>query len=469
MQKNHFLWTLALDDIDHLTRLFALDTGQGWAENAELSPGWGSDNAMQVFAGIPAESRYRFLLENSEVIVGGITYGPVCNGQTATYAVKDQFWVLFLDPAHDPSVQEPQLGLNSWNAFMDRSVFGNADYLKAFAATKEKLFPDGWSLDAIWDGGGDDRNAWLTVLRHETNVSVVRGAQGGVPRSFWLISFAGLERMYYDTVAGFAYWEGDALKLKTLLFFNFLRQAFEDNFLTLLPVADREAIREEWTHGIGAIGLAAVPFAGKSQPTRVEIAGGDPLMNLIEQIERKLGPTISGLPDPLNPQVKPDVDLSAAMRGFDDWERAISTLTAVEGLSFVPKLPSVIVLRLSHGDKHRVYSLIANRAYASQYTLVFENGEAMPDKDSMSVYPTLVNGFPNLFVDLELKDAAGFLSDLSEVASDTDWSRFKENYGILRNSDEFWGFYDWINGWNFLQRGDVAGWLDLTYYDAPEA
>jgi hypothetical protein len=468
VQKNHFLWKLSLEDIERMTRLFALDTGDGWDAKGDLNPPWGSDNAMQVFAAIPARARSRFLLENSEVIVGGITYGPVCNGQTATYAVKDQFWVFFLDPDHDPSVLEPRLGLESWETFMDRSVFGNANYLEAFAATKEKLFPDGWSLDAIWEGDGDNRNAWLTVLRHETNVSVVKGAQGGVPRSLWLISYAGFERMYYDTVAGFAYWEGDGLKLETLLFFNFLRQAFEDNFLALLPPEDREAIRHEWTQGIGSIGLVAVPFAGEDQPTRVKLESDDSLMALIDRIEQYLGPEISGLPDKLNPARKPEVKLASPLSSFEDWEAAISTLTATEGLPFVPYLPSVIVLRLTHGDEHRIYSLIANRVFASQYTLVFQDGEALPEKDSMSVYPTLVNGFPNLFVDLDLHQAPGFLTDLSAVTTESDWTRFKARYGILRNSEAFWPFYDWLNDWNFRTRGDLAGWLDLTYYDTPE-
>jgi hypothetical protein len=469
VQKNQFIWKLSLKDIDHLKRLFALESGDGWDTQGDLTPPWGSDNAMRTFAAIPARARSRFLLENSEVIVGGITYGPVCNGQTATYAVKDQFWVFFLDPDHDPSVLQPRLNLPHWETFMDRSVFGNSDYLKAFAATKKKLFPDGWSLDAIWDGDGSNRNAWLTILRHETNVSVLKGARGGMPRSLWLISYAGFERMYYDTVAGFAYWEGDGRKLKTLLFFNFLRQAFEDHFLTLLPAKDRDAIRHEWTQGgVGVIGLAAVPFPGVDQPSQVKIEGNDPLLALVKQIEQHLGPRISGLPDMLNPAKKPQVKLASPIQSFEDWEAALSTLTATEGLAFVPQLPSVIVLRLTHGDKHRVYSLIANRVYATQYTLLFQDGEAMPEKDSMSAYRTLVNGFPNLFVDLDLKQASAFLTDLSAVATRADWTRFESRYGILRNSKAFWPFYDWINDWNFKTRGDLAGWLDLTYYDAPE-
>jgi hypothetical protein len=472
VQKNHFILRLARDDIAHLTWLFAIDSGTGWNEEADLNPPYSIENPFRQFAAIPAESRYRFILENAEVMVGGITYGPVCNGQTATYAVKDQFWVFFLDPAYDPSVQEPLLGLASPATLMDRSVFGNGAYLNAFAETKARLAPEGWSLDVIWDGDGDNyrdnRNAWLTVLRHETNVSVLKGAQGGLPRTLWLLSYAGFERMYYDTVAGFAYWEGDPEKLETLIFFNFLRQSFEDHFLLLLPKRYRETIRNRWTRGIGKLGMDAVPFAGAAQPARVAVTGDKPLAEIVALIAKRLGPAISGLPDPLNPQIKPSVELAAPMQGFDDFERAISTMTAVDDRRFVRFLPSVTVLRLNHRGEHRIYSLVANRVYASQYTLLFQNGQARPYEDTMSVYPTLVNGFPNLFVDLNLAQAPGFLSVLAAVETDAAWRHFQEQFAVLRNSAQFWPFYDWLNNWNFSARGDDAGWLDLTYYDAPE-
>ena len=478
VQKNLWLWRLGRDDIADLRELFF---AEDWDESGDLHPPWDVGNPFLVFAAIPAEARYRFLLRNAEVIVGGITYGPVCNGQTATYAVKDQFWVFFLDPSKDVSVQDPTLGLETWDLFMDRSAFGNRDYLDAYAEAQARLSPDGWTLDAIWDGDGDNRNAWLTVLRHETNVSVLQGARGGFPRTFWLLGYSGLERMYYDTVAGFKYWAGDGHKLQTLLFFNFLRQEFQDSFLLLLPPDQRESIRQQWTQGVGAIGLDVVPFAGADRPSRVAVDAEQPLRDLLDQIAERLGPTISALPDRLNPSLKPAVAIDAPMRGVDDWERAISTLTAVKGQRFVRYLPSVIVLRLnapsagaqgdldrSEKDSRQVYSLVANRVYKSQFTLVFQNGQALPDEDTLSVYPTLVNGFPNLFVDLDLADAPRFLTDLRGVQSSDDWERFAARYGIRRTSEAFWPFYDWINGWNVEHRGDAAGWLDLTYYDAPE-
>ncbi|WP_296805342.1 fatty acid cis/trans isomerase [Thiocapsa sp.] len=470
VQKSLFVWRLAPTDIAHLSTLFL---APDWASDGDLDPPWDIGNPFRVFAAIPAESRYRFLLENSEVIVGGITYGPVCNGQIATYAVKDQFWVFFLDPAYDISVRDPSLGLDGWDLFMDRSLVGNAEYLDAYAKTRARLDPDGWSLDAIWDGEGENRNAWLTVLRHETNVSVLQGAQGGMPQTFWLMGYSGMERLYYDTVASFEYWAGDGPKLETLLFFNMLRQEFEDGFLGLLPRDERERIRHQWTRGIGSVALSLIPFETADQPTRVDVRGPDPLLDLVEQIAQRLGPRISGLPDRLNPRVKPELAADAPIRDFDDWEVAVSTLTAIQGQGFVREMPSVLVLRLNRAegppqDRHRVYSLVANRVYKSQYTLMFQNGQALPDEDTLSVYPTLVNGFPNLFIDLDIADASRFLTDLRAVQSKDDWNRFAARYGILRDSARFWPFYDWINRWNVGNRGDAAGWLDLSYYDAPE-
>ncbi|WP_295448634.1 fatty acid cis/trans isomerase [uncultured Thiodictyon sp.] len=467
VQKNLFVWRLKPNDIAHLDELF-LGADAHWDASAPLDAPWGIGNPFSVFRAIPAQARYRFLLENAQAVTSGVIYGPVCLGQTATYAVKDQFWVFFLDPKADVSVQDPELGLSTWNTFMDRSIFGDAAYVDAYGKALAKLRPQGWSIDAIWDGGGQNRNAWLTVMRHQTNVSVVLGRQGGTPRTYWLMSYSGLERMYYDTVAGFKYWGGDLGKLTTLLFFNFLRQEFEDNFLLLLPPGSRAAVRHTWTQGIGSLGLDLIPFAGAAQPTGDAGDGKRSLAGLVEQIAQHLGPQIAGPADLLNPDIKPVVDLKTPIAGFDDWERAISTLTVIKGKAFTRYLPSVTLLRLKRGAQSRVYSLVVNRVFKSQFTLLFQDGEAVPDLYSLSVYPTIINGFPNLFVELDMDQAAPFLSALSAVASPADWEAFKERYAILRNSARLWPFYDWINDWNFSHRKAEAGVLDLTYYDTPE-
>ena len=462
IQKNHFVWQLTLDDIEHIKKLFLTPE---WDEQADLDPPWGIGNPFRIFQAIPAEARSRFMLENSELIISGITYGPVCLGQTATYAVKDHFWIYFLDPKFDASVQDPALGLDTWNVFMDRSMFGNDAYEAAYAKALARLTPEGYAMEAIWNGEKKDSDAWITVLRHESNTSSMNGRQGGIPRTFWLMSYSGFERIYYDTVASFKYWEGDPKKLETLIFFNDLRQEFEDNFLLLLPKKLREKIRHQWTQGIGAFGLYLMPFAGKNQSTRIETGDQHPLLGLVDQIQAHMGREVSGPIDLLNPGVKPVVSLDGPFESYQDWVQAISTLTVTTNFKFPRFLPSVTLLKLNHGKASKLYSLIANRVYASQDTLVFQNGTALPDQGTMSVYDNLIGGFPNLFMELELTQAPQFLMDLQGIQTLDDWKVLKYKYGILRNSERFWSTYDWFNDWNFSQRGIQAGYLDLSYYD----
>jgi len=467
VQKNHFVWQLAHADIDHLKKLFF---EHEWGTAAKLDDPrvapWDVGNPFRVYHEIPVEARYRFMLENSELIVSGITYGPVCLGQTATYAVKDQFWVYFVDPKYDVSVRDPKLGLDTWDAFMDRTPMGNDTYEAAYGSALKKLRPEGYTIDAIWNGDRRNPNAWLTVLRHESNVSVMKGRQGGIPRTLWLMDYSGFERIYYDTVANFQYQSGDVPKLETLVFFNYLRQEFEDNFLLLLPESDRGRLRDSWTRGVGQGALELEPFAGGNQPTEVKTSKRDPLLSLIGDIQKHMGAAVSGPPDKLNPHKKPRWSLDDPVKSYDDWEAAAAQLTQTRAYKFPRYLPSVILLRVNHNDGHaRVYSLIANRVYATQDTILFQNGQKLPNLYTMSIYPTVIGGFPNYFLELNLDQAGDFLNRLRDVQSLEDWNRVRDRYGILRNNARFWDTYDWFTQWNEKNRGIKSGYLDLSYYD----
>ncbi|EKD36084.1 MAG: hypothetical protein ACD_75C01645G0001, partial [uncultured bacterium] len=64
-------------------------------------------NPFKVFEQIPPKARYQFLLDNIHYIIMTFIRGPVCKGQIALNVVQDQFWLLFLDPDYDLSVQDP--------------------------------------------------------------------------------------------------------------------------------------------------------------------------------------------------------------------------------------------------------------------------------------------------------------------------------------------------------------------------
>jgi hypothetical protein len=293
----------------------------------------------------------------------------------------------------------------------------------------------------------------------------LKGRQGGLPRTHWLMDYSGFERIYYDTVANFQYWSGDLPKLETLVFFNYLRQEFEDNFLLLLPAGERQKYRNEWTQGVGQVALELMPFAGADQPTRVKTDKHDPMVSLVEDIQKHVGEEVSGPVDLLNPHVKPKISLDDPIESYDDWVKAASLLTQTRAYKFPRFLPSVILLKLTDGDDARVYSLIANRVYSSQDTLLFQNGQSLPHLYTMSIYPTIIGGFPNYFLKMDLTQSRNFLRGLRDVRSLADWNKLRDRYGILRNDARFWAIYDWFTQWNTANRGVKAGYLDLSYYD----
>jgi hypothetical protein len=462
VQKSFFIWSLAEDSLARLDELFYQSK---WPAGGNLQPGYQSHNPFEVFAAIPAKSRSLFMLENSKLIVSGMIRGPVCVGNIATYAIKDYFWVFFVDPDSDPSVKFPELGLKSWQDFMSFEVWGNAAYEKAYAKTLDSYKPSGYDIDDVWDGNKTNLNAWLTILRNETNATVMHGRKGGIPPTFWLIDYSGYERLYYSLVADYRYWGGEQTKIATWEFMGYLRQEFEDNFLRLLPAADREEYRSRWTRGLGRDLLFTMPFPGAAAPSEVAVQDRNPISNVLTLIQGHLTEKVSGPPDPLNSELLGKTDLAEPIGTQADWERAVSMLTGKTHESFTPFLPSVTYLRVQFQNRWETYTLIANRSYAFNDVIFDENGARQPKFDTMSVYKGIVGDFPNLIVSITAAEAAEFLRRLRAVDSADAWRAWKEQYGRLRNQRGFWPLLDWFTDWNFANQSPEAGYFDLRYYN----
>ncbi|WP_269542197.1 fatty acid cis/trans isomerase [Cerasicoccus fimbriatus] len=461
-QKSFFVWELGDADRARLEEIFFAEK---WNGDGPLNPGYASHNPFEVFRAIPAMQRATFLYENSKLIVSGMIQGPVCVGNLATYAIKDYFWAFFVKPESDPAVLNPELGMKHWEDFMSFSERGNEAYEQAYKQVLYQYKPDGYAITDIWDGGRKNPNAWLTILRNETNASVVYGRKGGIPPTFWLVDFSGLERLYYSLVADYTYWGSTEEKLSTWTFMGYLRQEFEDNFLRLLPPSERQHYRNQWTQGIGQDILFTMPFPGEDAPSAVKGDDTDPISHVLAQIQARLGEQVSGPPDPLNPaQTRDKVTLPERIESIADWENAVAGLTMRTHQSFTPFLPSLTYVRLKDGAQDHVYTIVANRAYAFNDLVFDENGAAQPELDTMSVYKSVIGDFPNLLVEVELSDALTMLQHLKAVKTTADWTAWKKKYGALRNEPDFWQTFDWFTEWNFANRAPLAGHFDLTYY-----
>lgn len=461
VQKSFFVWSLEEASRSRLDELFFKTA---WPSLDHIDPGYGSHNPFLVFKAIPARSRSLFLLENSKLIASGMIRGPVCVGNIATYAIKDYFWVFFVDPDSDPSVRFPELGLTSWNDFMSYELWKNAAYEKAYSKTLNSYKPNGYAISDIWDGAKTNKNAWLTILRNETNATVMHGRKGGTPATFWLIDYSGFERLYYSLVADYTYWGDVEEKLATWEFMGYLRQEFEDNFLRLLPEQDRKQYRLKWTKGVGQELLFTMPFPGEAAKTAVATDDLDPLSGVLTLLQRHLTEKVSGPADPINATEKTEVPPGEPLKTTSDWITAASQLTAKTHQSFTQYLPSVTFLRLDFPDHSEVYTLIANRSYAFNDVVFDENGARQPELDTLSIYHGLVGDFPNLLVRIPVTKAAGLLNDLQAITNEKQWQSWRENYGTLRNHAGFWPLFDWFTDWNFKNQSPAAGYFDLRYY-----
>ena len=111
------------------------------------------------------------------------------------------------------------------------------EFLAAKAAHELETYPNGraLTLDMIWDGGGVNQNAALTVFRHFDSATVVKGLVGDDPKTAWVIDYPLLERIHYLLVAGYDVYGNAGQQLFSRLYMDFLRIGGEFNFLYFLP------------------------------------------------------------------------------------------------------------------------------------------------------------------------------------------------------------------------------------------
>ena len=105
VHKTHIVYWL---DDARMARYSSLFHGSDWSPSKlpSYEPKVAS-NPFISFREIPAESRYRFLLDDARYFIMTFIRGPVCRGQIAVDVIRDHFWVVFTDPEHDFAVNQP--------------------------------------------------------------------------------------------------------------------------------------------------------------------------------------------------------------------------------------------------------------------------------------------------------------------------------------------------------------------------
>ncbi len=409
----------------------------------DLLPGYAlteASNPFMVYAAIPVDSRYRFLLDEAQFFIMNFIKGPVCRGQVAVDVIEDRFWVFFVDPSRGIGEAQTEaiareatqlelpasrgsdsLDLAAWRAF--------ADSERSFLRAKTDFLNRGGPSDLgqIWNGDGSNDNAALTVFRHFDNASVVKGMVGEPPLTSWVIGYPLFERIYYLLVAGYDVFGNVTHQLDTRLYMDFMRMEGEFNFLTLLPKAAREPTAQRWyrgapevvgeyVYGVGAHfnGESAVPY--RTRDYQRELYG---------LLRERLAPVLAKTLDLATVR-------DASLR------RELEALATVRG-AVLANLPEFSVLRIDdppHPPKY--FSLMRNTAHLNVAHLMRESAELVPAENTLTVTPGFVGAYPNAIYAVPRRDLPAFTAGVGGLKTEADYRRFGDRFAVRRTDPAFW-------------------------------
>ncbi|KDN26948.1 9-hexadecenoic acid cis-trans isomerase [Vibrio fortis] len=429
-------------------------------------------NPMTAFEDLPVNSRFKFMLDNAQNTIMAYIKGPVCRGQLALNVINDRFWVVFVDPdkADLPEINDfyasqkdnlklpgelesNTLPVTNWVKYSKQQ----ARYLEGKSEFTNKWFKNGENLtmNVIWDGGGTNPNAALTVFRHFDSASVVQGLVGTQPKTAWVLDYALLERIHYLLVAGFDVYGNFGHQLMTRMFMDFLRLEGESNFLTLLPKDVRHEEHSSWyqnqnTQLSDFLQRNIAPF---DQPSSVVYKTDNPKAELFDMLEEKLKPI-------LNDRYK-IVDT-----GFEPKHEAllqqVDTIKGA-GLQHVPQLVMMII-KAQDGEE-QLFTMIHNNSHTNISSLFNEESNRDYQNDDLTLVRGVVGSYPAAFLELDEAEIPQLVSMLQTIETEEDYVTLLDKFAVRRSSIDFWPFSDRVHQWYQQNQPIEFGLLDYNRFE----
>jgi hypothetical protein len=470
LAKNHIPYALSAARRNRYTELF-LTPSYRVHSPPTYDPAVAS-NPFVIFQDLPPLSRYQFLLDDAGSFIMMFIKGPVCHGQIALDVIDDRFWIFFMDPdspllEHNaeflaresnhlwlPAVgKTSRLGLASWIKY---SQLQEA-FLKAKQTYMEenRLQPDAAHLRFIWDGNGSNKNAALTVFRHQDNASVVQGLVGANPKTSVILTYQLMERIYYLLVAGFDVYGYMGHQLDTRLYMDFLRMEGEFSFLVLLPKNIREKERDFWYRDVPQ-SVKDYVYGSRihyDYESGIRYRTNDPKSELFSLLRQRLGEALDTTYD-----VNQETDLVIRSQ--------LQTLSAVRGrtLAWLPEVALLAVTDTSESEvrPNHVYTLLHDNGYSNIASLFNQEGRRIPEEDGLTVARGFIGAYPNAFYRVERSRLAQFVAAVTTLQSEEDYRRFVERFGVRRTNPDFWRLSDQLNAAYRTRMPLEAGLLDYN-------
>jgi len=467
--KTHMPYALGADQLERWTTLFIdadyeVTTLPSYNEKSASNP-------FRTFEALPAESRYRFMLERAQFTIMAFIKGPVCRGQIALNVINDHFWVFFRDPELLTRLEVIEDFLSHQEANLElpassESIYRPITHWRRYAKQNKELLnkldeflakyftdPDDISLKGIWDGDGTNDNAALTIFRHFDSATVEKGLIGQPPKTAWVIGYTLLEKIHYLLVAGYDVYGNVGHQVLTRVYMDFLRMEGETSFLLLLPQEARERERRFWYReaekGVDEY-MTLSRFESKAMSS-IEYQTDDEKLELFGMLKERLAPVLS---DRYALSSIGNVTVRDALRQLQNLQGPPVTL-----------MPQLTFIEITGVSGNEYVTIVHNNAHLNITSLFAEKKFRKPDEDVLTVVSGFLGAYPNVFFRLNEKDIADFVLSLSTLRTDGDYSQLLDHYAIRRTNPNFWQHSDVLHA-AYRERAPVDyGLFDYSRLD----
>ena len=446
----------------HQPYAFNKERSQRWDElfyqnnfTVKKVPGYAKiNNAFKVFNDIPADSRYRFMLDDAQFFIMGFIKGPSCRGPTALNLIQDKFWVFFTNPdiitnkayykpgysydallfQHADNLELPSdysvhhLALMSWLKYSKREIQN---------LSAQKILKDSHTnlqyvnkLSRIWKG---DEDAALTIFRNVDSAEVEKGLHGSTPKTAWLINYPILERIHYLLVAGFDIYSTVEHQLITRLYMDFLRIESEMAFVTLLPKNKRKEVIESWyvdsTYDLeNFLDESHVFFEQKSN---IKYQTGNELNELLVNLRIRQESSLSK--ENLK-QIQLNVTKSP-----------IASLNHLPNSAVKQLAQTSFIVFENEVGVGEAYTLLRHNERTNISTLLFENNTRLPDLDSAEIFSGFIGSYPQILFYVSHDQKEIFITQFKGIKDKVGYEQLLDKYGIRRTNPKFWKVSDEIH------------------------
>jgi hypothetical protein len=226
-------------------------------------------------------------------------------------------------------------------------------------------------------------------------------------------------------------------QLSTRLYMDFLRMEGEQNFLTFLPLKERQKVLDQWYRGKPDLRIREFADAARYYPgeTGIRYRSSDPLDELYRSIQQRLKPVR-------------EIQLDFEGLGYSPLQKqAIQQLNRVSGLP-AARMPELSLVAIQPTDPRKplqVLSLVRNSAHSNVAELFREESRRLPAEDRLLALDGFAGAYPNLIFQVDEANLGDFAEQVARLENEDGLRALMERYGVRRTDPRFWPVSDAIH------------------------